>query len=86
MIILVYLSLGAIAGLLAGLFGIGGGLIMVPVLVLAFTAQSFPAEVLTHMAIATSLGTMIFTATSSIYSHHRQGSVCWSLFLPIACV
>lgn len=85
MIILVYLGLGAIAGLLAGLFGIGGGLIMVPVLLLAFTAQGFPAEVLTHMAIATSLGTMIFTATSSIYSHHRQGGVCWSLFLPLAC-
>jgi uncharacterized protein len=85
MIILVYLSLGALSGLLAGLFGIGGGLIMVPVLVLAFTAQGFPAEVLTHMAIATSLGATIFTATSSIYSHHRQSGICWSLFLPLAC-
>jgi uncharacterized protein len=85
MIILVYLILGSIAGLLAGLFGIGGGLVMVPVLVLIFTVQGFPIEVLTHMAIATSLGTMVLTSASSIYSHYRQGGVNWPLFIPLAC-
>ena len=52
MILLAYLLLGAVAGVLAGLFGIGGGLILVPVLVHAFRLQGFSPEVLTHLARA----------------------------------
>ena len=48
---LIYLVLGGFAGTLAGLFGVGGGMIIVPVLVYSFAAQGFPVEVLTHMAV-----------------------------------
>lgn len=70
--------LGLVSGLLAGLFGIGGGLVIVPVLVFLFSAQGFPAELVMLMAVATSLATIILTAISSVLAHHRLGSVVWS--------
>lgn len=80
MIFAIYIALGAFAGLLAGLFGIGGGLIIVPVLVLMFEAQDMHASVLTHMAVGTSLATIIVTSLSSVRQHHLKGAVDWSLF------
>jgi uncharacterized protein len=70
--------LGMVSGLLAGLFGIGGGLVIVPVLVILFKAQGFPAEMVMLMAVATSLATIILTAIASVVAHHRLGSVVWS--------
>lgn len=71
------LILGMFSGLMAGLFGIGGGLVIVPILVLLFTAQDFPAELVMIMAIATSLATIIVTSIASVLAHHRLGSVLW---------
>lgn len=79
-----YLLLGAAAGFVAGLFGIGGGLLIVPVLIFTFTAQGFSPEVLTHAAVATSLGTIVFTSIASIRAHHQKGAVCWNLFPPLS--
>ncbi|MNO92841.1 hypothetical protein D3C76_844260 [compost metagenome] len=76
-----YLVLGACAGVLAGLFGVGGGLIIVPVLVYSFTAHGFSPEVLTQMAVGTSLATIVFTSINSIREHHRRGAVRWPVFL-----
>lgn len=76
-IFLVSILLGMVTGLLAGLFGIGGGLVIVPVLVILFTAQGFPAELIMLMAVATSLASIILTAIASISAHHRLGSVVW---------
>ncbi len=76
-----YLSLGAAAGVLAGLFGVGGGIIIVPVLVLSFKAQGLAPEILTHLAIGTSLATIIFTSINSVLEHHRKGAVLWPLFV-----
>ena len=78
---LLYLVLGGFAGVLAGLFGVGGGLIIVPVLVFSFTLQGFDSEVLTHLAVGTSLATIIFTSINSIREHHRKGAVRWPLVL-----
>lgn len=75
-----YLLLGAAAGVLAGLFGVGGGLIIVPVLVFSFSTQGFAPEILTHLAVGTSLATIAFTSINSIREHHRRGAVQWSLF------
>ena len=61
---LLYLLLGACAGVLAGLFGVGGGIIIVPVLVFSFTLQGFDPQVLTHLAVGTSLATIIFTRST----------------------
>jgi len=81
---MLFLLLGAAAGLLAGLFGVGGGLIIVPVLVFAFTAQGFDVELLTHMAVGTSLASIIFTSLSSAYTHHKKGALNMAVVLPMA--
>lgn len=78
---LLYLVLGGFAGVLAGLFGIGGGIVIVPVLVLSFTAQGFDPAVLTHLAVGTSLATIVFTSINSILAHHRKGAVRWPVAL-----
>nr|WP_315981443.1 sulfite exporter TauE/SafE family protein [Aliamphritea spongicola] len=75
-----YLVLGAFAGILAGLFGVGGGLVIVPVLVVTFQLQGMAPEVLTHVAVATSLATIVITSISSISAHHKRGAVRWRLF------
>lgn len=77
-IFLVCILLGMITGVLAGLFGIGGGLVIVPVLAILFSAQGFSAELVMLMAVASSLATIIFTAISSVLAHHRLGSVLWA--------
>lgn len=79
MTFLVYLLVGSAAGLLAGLFGIGGGLVIVPVLVVTFGLMGISETVLTHMALATSLTTIIFTSLSSVKEHHNHGAVDWML-------
>ncbi len=79
MVLLTYLLAGVFAGLVAGLLGVGGGIIVVPVLILTFEAQGFRVEHLTHMAIATSLATIVFTSSSSVYNHHRLGGVRWDV-------
>ena len=76
-----YLLLGGFAGVLAGLFGVGGGLIIVPVLVFSFTAQGFDPQILTHLAVGTSLATIVFTSMNSILTHHRKGAVQWPVVL-----
>ncbi|MDC9721015.1 MAG: TSUP family transporter, partial [Gammaproteobacteria bacterium] len=66
MIFIAYMALGTIAGALAGLFGIGGGIIVVPALVLAFTLQGIDPAVVFYMAVATSLANIVFTSLSAI--------------------
>ncbi len=84
LLLLAYLGVGAVAGLMAGLFGIGGGMIIVPVLVFAFAGQGFSADVLVHMAVATSLATIAFTAISSVKAHHEKGAVDWDIVLGLS--
>ena len=84
MIFVAYMLLGAIAGLLAGLFGIGGGVIVVPALVLAFHLQGIAPEIVFYMAVATSLANIIFTSLSAIRTHHKKGAIEWFLVKPIS--
>lgn len=72
-----YLAIGVAVGFLAGLLGIGGGMVMVPMLVFVFTAKGFPAEHMMHLALATALATIAFTSLSSVRAHHRHGGVDW---------
>lgn len=74
-----YLALGAVAGFFAGLLGVGGGAIMVPVLALMFAAQGMPAEHVMHLALGTSMAAIIFTSLSSLFAHHRHGAVIWPI-------
>ncbi|WP_372797443.1 sulfite exporter TauE/SafE family protein [Litorivivens sp.] len=84
MLLVGYLLLGAVAGLTAGLFGVGGGLIIVPALVFAFSFMDFPATTLTQLAVGTSLATIVFTSVSSVRAHHEYGNVDWRLFWKLA--
>lgn len=77
-IIVVSSVLGIVSGVLAGLFGIGGGLVIVPVLAVLFKEQGFSADLIMIMSVATSLAVISFTAVSSVWAHHRLGSVIWS--------
>ena len=84
MIFLMYLLVGTFSGVLAGLFGVGGGTIIVPALLLCFQWQGVAPELQTHMAIGTSLATIFITSISSTYSHHRAGAVRWPVALWLA--
>lgn len=78
-IILVYLCVGAVAGFLAGLLGIGGGLIIVPMMVFSLGWQGVPNEMVMHMALGTSMASILFTSVSSFRSHHKRGAVRWDV-------
>ena len=75
---------GAFAGVCAGLFGVGGGMIIVPALVWVFTAYHFSPEVVTHLAVGTSLATIIVTSISSLTAHNKRGGVRWDVWKHMA--
>ena len=83
---LLYIATGAVAGFSAGLLGIGGGLIIVPVLYFIFATQSisggsYEPQHLMHMALATSLATIVVTSISSTLAHHKKQAVIWPIVL-----
>lgn len=78
-LILGLLVLGAAVGFAAGLLGIGGGMLLVPFMTMILTAKAFPKEYIVHMAIATSLATIMFTSISSVRAHHARGAVRWDI-------
>ena len=81
---LAYPLLGAFAGFIAGLFGVGGGLTLVPILFMLYTAQGFPPEHTMHLALGTSMGTIVFTSISSMRAHHAHGAVRWEIVRGLA--
>lgn len=84
MSIILYAVLGGFAGILAGLLGVGGGIVIVPMLVFAFSSQNFPPELIMLMALGTSHGSILFTSVSSARSHWRRGAVDFRTVLLIA--
>jgi len=81
---LAYLAIGLAVGFFAGLLGIGGGAVMVPMLVFVLTAQGLPAEHIMHIALGTAMATIMFTSISSMRAHHAHGAVDWSVARAIA--
>ncbi|OHX12396.1 hypothetical protein BI347_01970 [Chromobacterium sphagni] len=73
------LACGAVAGFLAGLLGVGGGLVIVPVLAGVLSAAALGGEHAQHLAVGTSLAVMVFTSASSVRAHHRKGAVDWRI-------
>lgn len=71
---------GAFAGVCAGLFGVGGGLIIVPALVWILGAYGFPSEFIPHVSVGTALATIIITSISSLTAHNKKGGVRWDVF------
>ena len=78
-LISLYLIAGGVAGFLAGLLGVGGGVVIVPILLYIFAAQHFPADHMIHIAIGTSLASIMFTSVSSFRAHHGHGAVNWDI-------
>ncbi|NVJ59035.1 MAG: sulfite exporter TauE/SafE family protein [Gammaproteobacteria bacterium] len=76
----IYLIVGGLAGLLAGLLGIGGGFVIVPALILVLPMSGVPEAIVMHVAIGTSLATICVTSISSFSAHHKRGSVNWQYF------
>jgi uncharacterized membrane protein YfcA len=74
-----YLGIGALVGFAAGLLGIGGGVVMVPLLVLVFTAYGLPQEHVLHLALGTAITAIGFTSIASMRTHHAHGAVDWRI-------
>lgn len=81
---LAFAAVGAVAGLLAGLFGIGGGMVMVPALIFMLPAFGVDASVLTQVAVGTSLACICFISINSTRAHHARGGVDWLTFRRLA--
>jgi uncharacterized membrane protein YfcA len=81
--VLILIGVGAVAGTLAGLLGIGGGIIIVPVLALVFDSQGISHKVFMHVAIGTSLATIVITSLSSIRAHQKHQAIHWPVFRQI---
>lgn len=73
------LVIGAFAGVLAGLLGVGGGIVLVPAFFYAFSVLGFDSPQLMQMCLATSLATIIVTSVRSVLSHHKKGAVDWDI-------
>lgn len=78
--LITFLVIGAFAGFAAGLFGVGGGTIIVPLLFIVFTQMGYDPDVVMHLALGTSLATIVVTSISSLMAHHKNGAVIWSVF------
>lgn len=79
LVLLTYLGVGLMAGILAGLLGIGGGLVIVPMLVYCLTRQAIPPAFIMHIALGTSMASIIFTSISSFRAHHKRRAVHWDV-------
>ncbi|MEQ1601496.1 MAG: sulfite exporter TauE/SafE family protein [Methylophilaceae bacterium] len=82
--IFLFLLTGTVSGILSGLLGVGGGLIIVPILAILFSWMNFSEAYLMHMALGTSLATMITTSISSARAHHLRANVNWHVVKRIA--
>ena len=76
-LILALAVLGSVTGFVAGLMGVGGGVLVAPFLTIILSARGVPADLSVKMAIATSMATIVFTSLSSVRAHHRRGAVRW---------
>lgn len=76
-VLAMYFAVGAVAGVLAGLLGVGGGLVIVPMLLACLVHQGVPGQMVMHLALGTSMASIMFTAVSSFWFHHRRGAVNW---------
>lgn len=76
---LIYTFMGVLSGFLAGLLGIGGGVLLVPLLTMVYLAKGFSDDVALHLALGSSMATIVFTAVSSLLAHQQRGAILWNV-------
>ena len=76
---LAYLGVGAVVGVLAGMLGIGGGAIMVPLVAQLLISQGIAKDQVLHLAVGTSMATILFTSVSSVRAHAKRDAVRWDI-------
>lgn len=81
---ILFAALGVFSGLIAGMFGVGGGVIIVPVLVASFMGYGFDESIIIHLAIGTSLACIFFTGLSSANAHRKKQAIDFTLFKQVA--
>ena len=77
--LLLLLAIGGFAGVMAGLLGVGGGIILVPAFFYTFSALGYGGDQLMQICLATSLATIVFTSMRSVLAHHKRGAVDWEI-------
>ncbi|HTT40643.1 MAG TPA: sulfite exporter TauE/SafE family protein [Burkholderiales bacterium] len=77
--LIIYLLMGLAVGFLAGMLGLGGGVLLVPLMVFLFTAQHFPSDRVLQLALGTSLASIVFTSISGLRAHQKRGAVRWDI-------
>ena len=82
-ILLLFAIVGVIAGLVAGLFGLGGGVVMVPAMIYTFSSLGFPEAILTHLAVGTSLACIVVTAITAAWTHWQKGAIDLTILKPL---
>ncbi len=82
--LIIFLIIGAFAGFAAGLFGVGGGTIIVPLLYIVFSQMGYSPDIIMHLALGTSLATIVVTSISSLLAHNKNGAVLWPVFKNLA--
>jgi uncharacterized membrane protein YfcA len=82
-LLLLYPLMGVVSGIIAGLLGVGGGLVLVPVLLYGFRLQGYDESLVLHLTLGTSLAVIVFNALSSIRAHQAHGAIRWPLVLQL---
>ncbi len=83
--LMIYGLLGLAVGLIAGMLGVGGGGLLVPLLALVFRYEGFDQDHIVHYALGTAFACMIFSSLASMRAHARHGNVAWNLFINLSC-
>lgn len=80
---IIFISLGVFSGLIAGLFGIGGGTLIVPVLVACFFSMGFEESIIVHLALGTSMACIFFTGLASANAHKKKNAIDFGVMKPV---
>lgn len=81
---LIFIAIGVFGGVIGGMLGLGGGIVIVPILYFIFQHFGFPADIIMHLAVTTSLATIIVTSISASWAHHKKQAVLWPVVVKLA--
>lgn len=83
MLTILFVLIGLVAGFLSGLFGIGGGIIIIPALIACFHMLAFNDNVIVHLAMGTSLASIVFTSAATAFHQYQHKVIAWEILKPL---